>query len=248
MSKNIYLLVWLFTLLTFKGNAQQTVADSVTQVSFENATKPFYAALGSQSPLYNGPEYYFYEPIIQGTAYFQEVKSFTAGSVFYDGILYTNVPMLYDLAAEKIVVLLFNHFSKYSLLSERVKYFDFLSHHFIRIDADTLSVNSYKLNSGFYDVVYSGKTQALVKRSKSIQNGIGGASVDTYFLASTDYYIKKNNSYYKISNQDALVELFKDRKKEIQQYLKANQFKFRRDPENVLVKVTAYYDQLNSSK
>ncbi|HEY4327079.1 MAG TPA: hypothetical protein VGN20_24040 [Mucilaginibacter sp.] len=214
--------------------------------SMSNALNFYNAALGDQSSLYNGPEYYFYDPHIKGNAYFLDRNGFTAGSVNYDGINYSGVQMLYDLYSEKIAVLLYNHFSKFSLLNERVKSFHFLDHQFINLTPDSLG-NSTVIKPGFYDLQYSGKSQVLVKWSKDIQATTGVASnPENYFNLIERFYLKKNNTYYAITSQGVLINVLKDKKKELQQYIRDNQIKFRKGPEEAMVKIASYYDHLTN--
>ena len=250
MRKCIYLSSLLCFLCAFINGptfAQVARTDSSSQqYALNNTLNLFYATVGKQSPLYNGAEYYFYDPLIKGNAYFSEINAFTPGSVFYDGNLYTGVPMLYDIYSDKVVVLLYNHFSKFSLVKEKVRSFDFLDHHFVNINADTLAANTI-IKSGYYDELYGGKSQVLVKRSKNIQVSVGGGSAsESYFNPTKDYYLRKNNVYYSISGQGSMLSIFKDKRKEIQQYLKANQIKFRKDPEEAMVKIASYYDHLTN--
>lgn len=244
-----FLLVSVFCIVTWK-NAFSQVAQtdsSSQQFALNNAITLFHASLGDGSPLYNGPEYYFYDPLIKGNAYFSDLNAFTPGSVFYDGALYTGVPMLYDLYSDNVAVLLYNHFSKYTLITEKVKSFDFLDHHFVNINADTINTNTSGIKSGFYDQVYNEKSVILVRRSKSIQTSAGSLSgVEKYFSPATDYYLKKNNTFYSVNSQGALLNALKDRKKELEQYIKKGQIKFRKDPEEAMVKIISYYDHLTN--
>ncbi len=237
----------IYALACKKTFAQAAPADSSSQQNaLNNAVALYITSIGDQSPLYNGPEYFFYDPTIKGNAYFMQVNSFTAGSVYYDGAYYTAVPMLYDLYSDQVAVVLYNHYSKFSLVKSKLKSFDFLNHHFVNIDADTLS-NGTSIKSGFYDELYNGKTTVLVKRSKSIQTSSSGISgPEKYFTPSIDYYIRKNKTYYSVSSQASLLSAFKDKKSELQQYIKANQIRFRRDPEQAMIKIATYYDRITN--
>ena len=243
-------LVFNFIIMLFVQHAaaQAALADSSSnQPAFNNATKLFYTNLGPQAPLYNGPEYYYYDPTIKGNAYFEEINAFATGAVFYDGIAYSNVQMLYDLYDDKVAILYFNHYSKYSLIKERVKSFDFLDHHFININADTIVNNKAGLKSAYYDEIYNGKMEILVQRYKTIQTNTGGTEGgERYFSPGKDLYLKKNNVYYSIGSQSDLLNVLKDKKKELQQYIKSNGIKFRRDPEDAMVKISTYYDHLTN--
>ncbi|HEY9194953.1 MAG TPA: hypothetical protein VIM77_01765, partial [Mucilaginibacter sp.] len=94
-------------------------------------------AIGQMSRLYNGPEYEFYDPLIKSNAFFLDINAFKPGTVNYDGIFYSDVPMMYDLNKDMVVVRLYNGFSKYSLLNSRVQNFDLLGHHFVYIASDS---------------------------------------------------------------------------------------------------------------
>jgi hypothetical protein len=225
--------------------AQILPGDSSSQQSaLSSAVTLYNTSIGEESGLYNGPEYYSHDPTVKGNAYFMDVNAFASGAVYYDGSYYRGVPMLYDLYDDAVVVLLYNHFTKYSLLKYRVKSFDFLGHHFININTDTID-NKAGLKSGYYDQLYNGKSEILAKRSKSIQtNSAGTMGADRYFSPDNDFYLRKNHIYYKISGQRELLSALQDKKKELQQYIKANQIKFRSNPEEAMVKIATYYDHL----
>lgn len=237
----------LFCVFAFNSIfAQSKPVDSTSQQhAFNNAINQFYASQGNQSPLFNGSEYYFYDPRIKGTAYFMDVNAFTNGTVLYDGVWYYNVQMLYDIFKDQVVVLLFNNFSKLSLVNEKVQSFDFLDHHFKNINSDTIA-NKAELKSGIYDELYNGKTEILVRREKNIQTSSGGLSgPESYFNAYKNYFLKKGKNYFSFSGQGSLLDLLKDKKKELQAYIKSSNLKFRKDPEEAMVKIANYYDQIS---
>jgi len=238
------LLLSILCLIISKNSYAQVVrTDSSSQQSaFNNSLALYYNSVGKESPLYNGVEYTFYDPLIKGNAYFLDTKAFAPGNVYYDRVLFNNVPMLYDLYADKVVVLLYNNFTKFSLINQKVTAFDYLDHHFVNIDADTIANNTL-IKSGFYDELYKGRVQVLARRAKSIQNRIG-YEVESYFDLTQDYYIRKGSVYYSVSSQGTLLSIFKDKKRELQQYARTNDIKYRRNPEEAMVKIATYYDQL----
>ena len=170
--------------------SQSLQADTnLKQTVLENTVLNFYSAIGEQSRLYNGPEYNFYDPTIKGNAYFADAVNFANGTVEYDGFIYNDVPMMYDIYKDVVAVLLPNKSAKFKLLSGRVQYFELLDHRFIYIEGATEGKN---LNRGFYDQLYKGKTEILVKRAKSIQgtSGVSG-TVENYFTAKKEIFVKK---------------------------------------------------------
>ncbi|MDB4920329.1 hypothetical protein [Mucilaginibacter sp.] len=249
MNKNIYLFSTVLLFCAFFCQnlfAQAALSDSSSQQNaLNNAIILYSTSLGNQAPIYTGPEYYFYDPHIKGNAYFKEVNGFTKGSVYYDGILYNNISMLYDLNLDQVVVLLPSHVSKFMLLKERVKSFDFLGAHFININVDTLT--NTVLKSGFYNQLYSGKSELLGKYSKSIQTTTSSITgLENYFSQTKDYYIKKSNVYRSFGSQASLLDVLKDKKKELKKYIKANNIVYNDNPEEAMVKITTYYDHLSN--
>ncbi|MEN0053039.1 MAG: hypothetical protein AAGC65_05185 [Mucilaginibacter sp.] len=243
---NLYLIVIFFILLSKPVLGQISLHDTAAQQIVLNHIKEVYnTAIGQQSRLYNGPEYDVYSPIIKGNANFLDKVEFVPGTVTYDGIFYKDVPMMYDLNKNVLVALLYNKFSRYVLLNERVQSFDLLNHHFIHIIADSANNNTV-IRDDFYDLVYNKELVVLVKRSKSIQNTSGTNTLETYFTpTSLSFYLKKDNNYYSVGGQNALLTVLKDKKKELLQYIKANKIKFKKTPEEAMIAIVSRYDELS---
>jgi len=223
----------------------QTSIDSSgnKKTAYNNIKEKFYKAIGQQSRLYNGIEYNGYDPKIIGNANFMDVTDLNKGTVMYDGYSYKNVDMLYDIYQDELIIQLYQSFLKINLITEKVESFDLLGRHFINIKNNPAIATSLK--TGFYDELYGGKIQVLAKHTKSIQRKyeISG-SIDSYFSPSVDYYLFKNGEYYSVNSQGAFLSALKDKKKDIQQFIKANKIKFKKTQEESMVKIAAYYDQI----
>jgi hypothetical protein len=224
--------------------AQTAGSDSL---DLKIASANFYTAIGQGSRLYNGHEYQSYDPQIKNNALFPyDAKTWTIGQVDYDGVTYQGVPMMYDINKDALVVQLFNHFSMFTLLSERVHDFSFSGHHFIRINADQVQDDKADLANGFYDQLYAGKIEILAKRKKTLQNSINATTVETFFSETNDYYLKKGLMYYKIGSKGSILKLLKDKKNELQKYLKQNGIRYSDNPEFAMVKIASYYDEITN--
>ncbi|WCT12095.1 hypothetical protein [Mucilaginibacter jinjuensis] len=223
-----------------KASADSTASSYVESYIVSNYNK----AVGEQSRLYNGIEYTAYSPLIKSNANFHDLKDLVAGTVMFDGYTFTKVPMLYDLNKDLLVVQLYNKVSNYILASDRVSSFDIDGQHFVYISADT--VNNKTFSSGFYGQFYSGKTEATARYSKSIQNLTSGNDIETYFTTTKkQFYIKRGADYEAVSSEGDILKLLKDHKKELQQYIKANDLNFKKAPEKSIAAITSYYDHLN---
>jgi hypothetical protein len=247
----ISILCFLSTLFIGKSFGQAALSDSsYLQASVDQSVANFYKAIGQQSRLYNGHEYNPYDPNIKGTALFPyDIQNWEFGEINYDGIVYKNVPIKYDIYKDVVVVLLYNKFSMYSLVSNRVHDFTFANHHFILFNADSLVNDKSAISSGFYDELYGGKTvSVLAKRVKTIQNSSNAvAAPETSFASRDDYYLRKGNIYYKISkSQGSVLNVLKDKKSALQQYLRQNNIRFKDNPEDAMARIASYYDHLTN--
>jgi len=250
MSKPIYLssAVIMFCAFFFQDSwAQAVLSDSSSQQNaLNNAVVLYNTTLGVQVPVYSGPEYYFYDPHIKGNAYYQDINGFSKGSVYYDGTMYNNMQLLYDVNTDQLVGLFPNSISKFIVLKERVKSFNYLSSHFININVDTLA-NNKTLESGYYRQLYAGKSEVLARYTKSIQTSTSTSNyVENYFSAKNYFFIKKNNIYHSVGSKGSVQDLFKDKKNELKKYIKANGINFKENPEEAMVKVASWYDHLSN--
>ncbi|TSD64915.1 hypothetical protein FFF34_013535 [Inquilinus sp. KBS0705] len=230
---------FLFTAITCF--AQGPDADTLSrQAMIDDIVDSFNKNIGDQSHLYNGPEYTFYDPAIKGNAYYKDDANFLTGRVEYDGFVYKDVSLLYDLNKDVLVLQLPSKVIKLALIKDRVQNFDMDNHHFVNINADTISKPG-SIPSGFYDRLYNGKIDMLVRREKNIQST---SNAENYFNASTNIYIKKGGIYTKVSGKGDVLDVLKDKKDALKKYIRSNNIKFGDDEELATVRVVSYYDQL----
>lgn len=209
-----------------------------------NAISVYYQSLGEQSGIYNGPQYTGYPHKLDGGQPFFGSGEVSRGTIYYDGMLYKDIPMWYDLVKNEVVVLYVDNYSKISLHTEKIDYFSVFDHLFIHVIKDT--ANASAIPSGFYDIIYQGKSEVLVKQSKELlqRTTLEGIWI-TVIKQKNDPYLKKGDQYYPLKNVGAVMKALGSNQKEIQLYLKKNKIKFRKDPEKATVMIVAYYDQLN---
>ena len=95
-------------------------------------------ALGTQKRLYNGSRYLAPDHELEEHPYFVSPDWLT-GSVFYDGELFTDVPLMYDLYKQMLVVEHSGSGHSLRLLEEKVKHFTIDGHYFERINKDSVA-------------------------------------------------------------------------------------------------------------
>jgi hypothetical protein len=221
--------------------AQLKEADSnLYQSAVSNAVSLYHASLTDQSGLCNGALYtgYLFR-FKEGTPFFISEQR-DSGSVFYDGILYQNLPLLYNNLDD--VLIADDNGYPIKLNGKKVAFFTIPGHYFIRHEKADSGVG---INTGFYEVLYNGSINILKKTIKKIDEDISnGHTVDRIIRASDYYYIQKDSIIYTIENKNDITEILPSRKKEILQFIKKNKLNFRKDKENALVQIAAYYEQI----
>jgi hypothetical protein len=196
----------------------------------------FKATIADQSELYNGAQYELYPPANKGTFYFLDKNYCVPSVIHYNDTWYKNIPILYDVHNDVMVSIAGNNL--YAMRSEKVSDVYLLDHHFIYRNADPLN----SLAAGFYDLLYGGKSAVLVKRTKKIDES---KATETIYEDITDIYVKKGNKYYPVNSKGSVMDVFKDKNKELNQYLKDNKIKFNKDRESAIARLAGYYDQIN---
>ena len=127
MKKRFEFSFLILILLAFSTQAQQPADTGFRKEAINNLTHLYYQALGDQAGLYNGPVYDPYiPPITEGNPYFL-TESFSTGSVSYNGLNYEQVPLLYDIVRDEVVV---RHPTGFpiALIKEKIDSFSFSGH------------------------------------------------------------------------------------------------------------------------
>jgi len=212
---------------------QPFLSDSnARQLAVAQTIRAYHAYMGHQSHIYTGIEHVPYLPLAKGQPYFA-VDSLRSGDIVYDGILYENVPMQYDLVRDMVMVR--NHAGNYLCpANSSIQRFTLDGHVFVNT------------TNGFYDVLSSGKITIYARRTKLIEEVIVGMELTRNIISRERYYrVDANNVYTPVNTRSSLFALFGERKKEIRQYLRKNNINVRRNYEEALAKATQYYNQLS---
>jgi hypothetical protein len=238
------LLSCLIIIIQSKSLKAQSVADSSAyKLSVTNLINHFDQNIGEASVLYNGFKYTGYAAYIKGSPYLGESSTWKNGSLTYDGSSFNNVPMLYDLNADQLIVLLGGNAAKaYRLVSDKVVSFTIQRQVFVRIIG-----NDNGFRTGFYEQLYGGKSQVVNKLAKTIKTTFSNGASESDFIAVKDlqdYYIKKGSTYYSINSLGDVLDIFKDKKKALQQYIRSNNLNYNAFKEISLIKIATYYDHL----
>lgn len=227
----------------FAGMPARSQSDSsLLSSAISKANFLYKRFVGVQSGLYNGTEYADYTfRFKEGHPWFLSDKPML-GTVVYDGIRYDSVLLHYN---EIIDCLVFRDEShRFQLINERVNDFELAGYYFVRL-IRTDAPGAVPL-TGFYCVLYEGNLQLLVKETKSIREELksGDDGIVRYADSKLSYFIRKGGSYLPVTGKKSIYSILADKKKELQQYARTNHLNFRKNREQMLQQLCAYYDQL----
>lgn len=233
-------LVLLFNLLPFTIFAQTD--SSFVDNAVSEALEQYRTAIGVHAHLYNGPEYHV--PVkshVKGHQFYQD-KIYQNGNVKYDGAWFEDVPMLYDLMQDELVIV--NHGSGQAqrLVKSRVEAFKLYDHNFIRLQAD--STTGLSIQPGFYDLLYSGELQVLMKREKTLFERASTEGMEGEYRDASKFYLVKDGVYHPVSNKRSVMRVLQDQKKPLNKFASANKLRFNKERENAIVKTAEHYDSL----
>jgi hypothetical protein len=239
--RRISLLFSFLILNTFlKAEAQTPINDTDFYHLSVSNLKDFYKNTVREGlHLYNGTEYLQYSFLVKGSPFFY-ADSFIKGKVYYDGRLYSDVPIRYDLVSDEVIVADFYGNFPIRLNSNKVNYFELANHHFIRISSDDTSASVS--NAGFFDEIYRGSIASVyVKRQKLLEMLLGTETDKRNYKQYDRYYIFMNNDFYLISGQKDVLNVLKDKKEVIKRFIKKENINFKKDIDSAVKKVLEYY-------
>ncbi len=224
------------TLCAFLFFFSKTFAQQVDFSVDSNSYLPqvFYKTFNRDLPIYNGRLFSGYPSGIKGTAFFNDIQK-EIGTAVYDGIAYKNLPLIYDVITDELIVRSDDNLP-YVLFSDRVSAFTFRDFTFIRIDNGILP-------KGFYQVLERGTLTFLCKRQKIIKESIVGMSLERDFLVTDKFYVLKDNKFYPVTSRKTFYKTIKEKKQLVAKALRSRNIKFKNDPEAFITTGIHIYNQ-----
>jgi len=240
---------YLFTILLFsffvQANAQQPLTDSAFYArSVSNVVEDYKKQVQENLHIYNGPIYLRTGHGVKGNAFFVSDSSLP-GAVFYDGCLYENIPLHYDLVTDDVVISNYTQNNELKLVPEKLAYFYIAQHLFIRITADSL-LPSF-IATGFYEKLYGGKLSLFARYQKIPKQSVVATDTESKYLEYNYYYILKDNKFYHADDKNDFLSVMDDKKEAVRKYIKEHKIKFNDKKRAAsMVEVAEYYSQLKN--
>jgi hypothetical protein len=250
--KNIFLLITgALLFVSYRSDAQFAADTSANNPSMATALSYYINSIGINAAIYAGsenpnPRY----PVNDGFPFFEQ-ESAVNGEILYDGVLYKNVPMWYDLVRNEVAVQHPKRNARIALNSNKVEYFALGSEYFIRPERD--SEDSELMPSAFYHVLHDGETLLLARYTKQMSEIIKESQyVTNYTKQRGEYFLKQDGRYYPVKNLKALLNHVDDKRQEVQQHLreyrqnlKSNNLRVKPSQTQLMVSALAYYEKIS---
>lgn len=244
MRRNPFLLITLlFSGFLLKGvHGQTTQPDTAFYaLQVKNAIAAYNRFTDGNAPLYNGGAYLRYNLPAKGDPFFAS-DQWRSGDVFYEDMLYRDIPLRYDIVSDQLIVLSPGNGAPIVLHNEKVTYFNLTGHTFVYLRKD--SPEEGDMPPGYYDVLHGEPVRVLVKRSKYLHETVSVSGIERSFLSKDRFYLQKGDRYYPVRTKRSVLEVLGDQKKAVRKYLRKNKIRFYKNPEDAIIRMVACYDQL----
>jgi hypothetical protein len=232
--------VWiLFQLVYFPQVRAQQSPDSISyQESVSGLQHIYFTEIGNNAQIYHGSEYIRNGQKALGFPYY-DTDNMHSGTVSYQGTIYTNVNLYYNLVSDELVTNNFDHSNLITLSPQKTDSFTIATHIFLQLTA----TKSNRLpTDGYYEQLFSGEPGLYARRSKKYFAGTG--SEEPRYTQRNDYYVRIKNIYYPVDGKNSLLDLLKDQQDVLKKYIHTNKLNFKKQLEPSLMLVTSYYSQL----
>ena len=232
----------LLLLLLGRLTAQQAMTDSsFYSQSVSNVLAAYRGTVQERLHIYNGAAYLRTGHGIRGTPFF-ESDSLMPGGIFYDGRLYEDLLLQYDMVTGQAIIRNYQQQNELQLVPEKLAWFYIAQHVFVRIAADA-EMPSF-ISTGFYEKLYQGKMTVFARRQKLARRATDAYDNKGNYAEYNSYFLLLNDVFYPANDKNDFLSLMGPEKDAVAKYIKDNKINFRKRRETAMVQVAAYYDKL----
>jgi len=221
-----------FTCAAIATQGQDTMS---SQGSLTKSVAMYRSAIGENIPYNEGREFTGYGIKLEGHPFFESDQA-VPGAILYDGTLHPDIPMLYDLVADEVVIRAQNYNYLIRLSREKIPSFHFRGRDFFRADPDSTG-NKY------YETLYKGGTHVFARKRKQLNHSTGLEKAIDRFDQYDTYFILRNGEIHKVSNKNAVLAVYKEHKDDLRKMISQEKLNFKKDPETLLTRCASTFDQ-----
>jgi hypothetical protein len=172
-------------------------------------------------------------------------------SLIFCGRKYSNLVLQYDTFLDQIIYGIKSTTSS-DIVRQVALNSDNISRFVLYFDNDTLNFRyfssmldpGFNLDEGFYEVVYNSRCKYLLKH-KSTHYKLN--AVDEYSYEPSGF-IMVNNGFVSISSRKQFVNLFGNRSKEINQYIKEKKIRLLKADKHQIADILRFYESIETGR
>lgn len=218
--------------LSISALAQAT--DTSRSLQATRAAIFYQSYIGPDAAIYNGVAYQPNYHGIEGHPYF-ETPNLVSGTLLYEGVTYTHIPMLYDLVKDYLVIADLRG-QPLIVVAGKVQQFTLGTHTFVN-----LSLNNIP---GYYERLSSGYASLYIRHTKKIEEKLELAQLYRKITSQDQFILFKQDHYYPVNSGNHLLTLLSDKTKQLKQFQHSRHIRFKKDPAAGMQAIVDYYNQL----
>ena len=171
--------------------------------------------------------------INSGSPFFKNEQP-VAGSIHYNGILYENIPLLFDVLAKKLLTPMPGNAQKLIEIDlNKVRFFSIEGSRFARIPQ----------NNDFLEVLHEGEKSSVYRMyRKEVKEDLSGQFTERNITESKTVYVLKDGLLQKITNRNALLKVYTDKRKELGNFLQQEKPDMKKDLAPAAILAAKFYD------
>ena len=234
--KKIHILLYIIVI-----NSQQLLAQDSLHFGTDYYVSGYMKAVSEYASLYSGNCQQSLEFRVIDHQYFKE-QHYVIGKLFYNGILYPDVLLRWDLYRDELIVLS-PAGSNIVLINENTGFAEIHGYHIFYHHPDG---STGCPSAGYYLLLHSGKYRLLEKISYSPNVAkIEGKRLTYTFLVSSFFYLQKDEVYHKINSQRKLLKTLGTHRKEMKSLIQSNGYKYKRNAEEMALELVKEHEKLS---
>lgn len=220
------ILFFLFTTAFFvKSGIAQVAGENLAYLSEYKDAMPYF------QELITGGQYAEASKLIQGDPFFAS-RQFEKGVLSINGIVYPEVPLLYDCYRDQLVT--FHPIFNQKILIKPEKIDGFVLSDGSRFRFFEGNTSYLRSQNGIYQVLAEGEFAALSKRYKTTKSTREMSRFDEVYLEKSDYFLWKAGVFHQISQGNQAIEVLGLESKAVKKQLRAAGLNFKLYPEKYL--------------
>jgi len=230
-----------FLLFLFGGMMLRAQEQKPTNTAFGNDMQNYLTKTNVYAALYSGKTATPYDTRFTNHPYY-ESSNYISGILDYNGVLYHDVLMRFDLFRNEITVI--SPDKSYDIVLDNDKF----NYAVVNGSAIMLSVSEKELTKQLLVLLHNGIYPVVRKYVVNVELSQKDRIFYNTFLIQRKYDIYINDVPRTVKNKNSVLKLFPDKRKELNEFAKQHNLNFKNQIEQSFVALVTHYENLTSQE